>query len=177
MTGAKPCHDESICVRCGLCCDGTLFERAPVAVGEEARMTDSGLELFEDEGNTFFRLPCRHLSCARCTIYETRFRICRTFECGLLVRLREGDLTTDEASAKIAEAKRLLAEVADADPQAQAYSSRKALRARLAEGLGKSSGEVRVRNSRRLLNIIALDTFFDRWFHDRSTDQAPGARR
>jgi hypothetical protein len=157
VTTADP--GAEICVGCGMCCDGTLYEHAKVSPGEEARMEAAGLELFETGGKTVFREPCPHSTCGRCAIYETRFRICRTYECALLQRVRAGQCSVAEAQGKIAMARELLAGI---EPDAKTAVGRKRTRARLSSELRSSGGKDGV--AQRLLDIVALDTFLERWF-------------
>jgi hypothetical protein len=161
-----------LCVGCGMCCDGVLYDRAKVDPGEEASMTAAGLDLFEKGGKTFFRQPCPHSSCGRCMIYETRFHICHSYECALLRRVEDGELGLGEAKEKIAGAQRLLTKVVATDPEARNASSRAELRARLAKELGEHGVADRRTISRRLLDIIALDSYLERWFRLRSEKES-----
>ena len=43
-------------------------------------MTAGGMELFGDPGKGWFKQPCPHAQCGRCTIYETRPQLCRGLE-------------------------------------------------------------------------------------------------
>jgi hypothetical protein len=159
---------SQLCVGCGMCCDGVLYDRAEVAEGEADRMRRAGLDLFETEGKSYFRQPCPHSRCGRCMIYETRFRICRTFECALLRRVERGDVELSDAQEKVALAMRLLAKVVEADPRAKTARERIRIRAALAEAAEGQSGEERRTISRRLLDIVALDSFLEQWFRHRS---------
>ena len=97
-------------------------------------------------------------------IYETRFRICRTFECALLHRVNAGELGLAEAQEKVSVAQALLATVVTTDPDARAARDRIGVRARLAEEMLGDDGGKRGKIARRLLNLIALDSFLEEWF-------------
>jgi hypothetical protein len=149
-----------LCARCGLCCDGTLFGHGKLTPEEASSKEADGLTLFEEEGSAAFRQPCPHFRCSRCAIYETRFQTCRKFECALLKRVKLGQCTIADAQGKIALAKRLRAKVAAEDPAAITGVGRGKARARLAGEL--ENGDVA--RAQHLLDMIALDTFLERWF-------------
>lgn len=48
-------------------------------------------------GGTGFSLPCPCLSGRKCSIYQSRFTICRDFQCRLLRELNNGTCSLDEA--------------------------------------------------------------------------------
>jgi len=162
--GLKVVENSSICVDCGLCCDGVLYDHAKVAPGEEERMVAAGLEVFDQGSDRVFRQPCPHSSCGGCTIYETRFQICHSFECKLLRSVKGGECSSVEAHEKIAAAKRLLDKVVTMDPQARSAGGRQKLRSCLAEMLRDPLAVADGTPARRLLAIVALDSFLKRWF-------------
>jgi hypothetical protein len=160
--------ESRVCVGCGMCCDGVLYERATVDPGEEPSMLAAGLELIDDGDRKAFRQPCPHSSCGRCLIYQTRFQICRTFECALLRRVQSAELSLAEAQEKVGVAQQLLANVVVADPDARTLRGRNVARARLAQEMGVHSGERRIAVSKRLLHIVALESYLQRWFRHKS---------
>lgn len=157
---------ETPCTACGMCCDGTLYARAKVAEGEEGRITAKGLQLTSFEEKPYFQLPCSYLSCARCTIYEERFVVCRTFECALLRRFKAGEVGMDEALKLVATAKELRAAVVATDPLAHQYQNRLETWDSLSKQLPALEGEERRAIGQRLVQILALDTFLERWFRN-----------
>lgn len=162
--------DESPCTACGMCCDGTLYARAKVAAGEEARITARGLELTSFEDKTYFRLPCAYVSCGRCTIYEDRFSVCRTFECALLRRFKAGEVSMAEALRLVAIAKDLRAAVVATDPDAHDYRQRQETWDALSREITPLEGEERRAIAKRKLQILALDTFLERWFRNKKRE-------
>ena len=83
----KPSLTDTLCTRCGLCCDGSLFADVELAGGDEAAALEvMGLEIEEgDEDDDGLLLqPCGALQGKRCGIYPHRPDCCRTFECQLL---------------------------------------------------------------------------------------------
>lgn len=98
---------DSLCVRCGLCCDGTLFGDVELTGRREAmRLESLGLDVDENDADAqLLSLPCAALRTTRCSIYAHRPQCCRTFECRLLQQAQRGTVTVDEAVARIAEAR------------------------------------------------------------------------
>ncbi len=152
---ATPISDTAPCVGCGLCCDGTIYDKARAQPHEVERMTALGLATLEDQGKLHFQHPCRFSSEGKCTIYDDRFTICHTFKCKLLTAYQAGDIGLDEARDKIGQALRLRSVVAAEEPAAARHGERRRLLAELAQ----TSRRVRLQ-----LDIVALDFFIDRWF-------------
>ena len=98
---------DTLCTRCGLCCDGTLFGDVELTGRREAaRLEVLGLDVDADDADVeLLSLPCRGLRGTRCSVYAHRPACCRTFECRLLQNAERGAVTVDDALARIAEAK------------------------------------------------------------------------
>lgn len=155
---------STLCVGCGMCCDGVLFTNARAEPDELPRLRALGLEVEQVRERTQFRLPCPHHHEGHCGIYSDRFLKCRTFRCALLKRLDSGETTLSEAQATVAQAKAMLARVTALDPAAGQFRERVRQRSEPAPG-GGSDDEVRRR--RVLIESLALDLFFDRKFRNR----------
>ena len=102
-------HDsiEQLCPQCGLCCDGTLFADVELRAADDARsLRRLGLELFK-KGRTklAFPQPCPGFDGRLCRLYEDRPQQCRRFECGLLKRVKSGEISARAALKKIGAAK------------------------------------------------------------------------
>jgi hypothetical protein len=164
--------DTAPCVGCGLCCNGTLYWIAKVSPGEEGIIQANGLELTEDKGKTYFRLPCHHEACGRCTIYETRFDICRSFRCRLLRNYQAGEVDLAEARKRVETALKLVEAVRNDDAQAALALHRRDIRAKLADAPGQETADEKAGRSRRLINIVALDACLDRWFRNQKSGDA-----
>jgi len=94
---------DTLCTRCGLCCDGSLFADVELAGrAETARMEVMGLGV-EHEGRGLLVQPCAALAGTRCSIYAHRPGCCRTFECRLLQGARRGEVSVEQACARIDE--------------------------------------------------------------------------
>jgi hypothetical protein len=90
----------SICIGCGLCCDGTVLSHLAVAdesdLGWPLRLL--GVELIVEADPPVFALPCPAVHEGRCTIYDRhRPSACGQFSCALLQAVEEGRTTIDDA--------------------------------------------------------------------------------
>lgn len=94
---------DTLCARCGLCCDGSLFADVELAGRAEAtRLEVMGLEIEDSDADGALLLqPCRALRGRRCAIYAHRPGGCRTFECRLLQDVRCGAVGVERAAEKI----------------------------------------------------------------------------
>jgi hypothetical protein len=83
MTPLPP--EQQICIACGFCCDGTLFDNATLQPGEMENLPEELRKNCYDKGKgAFFHLPCQYFS-GKCTIYSSaRLQICSRFCCRLL---------------------------------------------------------------------------------------------
>jgi Fe-S-cluster containining protein len=102
----EPSLTDTLCTRCGLCCDGSLFADVELASRAEAtRLEAMGLETEDDDPNGALLLqPCLGLQGRRCAIHAHRPECCRTFECRLLQNVRRGTVDVEQAQEQIAEA-------------------------------------------------------------------------
>ncbi len=89
-----PPEEQSVCVRCGFCCDGTLFHHAHLDEGERGHLPpEIEKNAFNTNGNEYFRLPCNYFS-DKCTIYDQqRANVCGSYRCQLLFDMAAGTIT------------------------------------------------------------------------------------
>jgi Fe-S-cluster containining protein len=102
-----PSLTDTLCTKCGLCCDGTLFADVElVGQAELARLEIMGMDV-ESEGRSTGLLsqPCAALRGTRCGIYAHRPKCCRTFQCHLLQSAQQGAVTVEQALEQIADAR------------------------------------------------------------------------
>jgi len=100
----EPPKEESICISCGLCCDGTVYEHgAPYPDDDIKPLQALGVIVGEDHR---FHMPCP-AHCGVCTIFQQSPQACRDFECKLLARLSRGEVTRQDALAVIEKIKAL----------------------------------------------------------------------
>ncbi len=112
MTGtdnSRLCTAEkrNICIECGLCCDGTLFQKAIIqSTDDPAFLKEMAVESFSEGGKRYFRLPCRGQKYKLCALYndERRYKICKAFKCRLLRQYAAGEIPYEAAIAVIKEA-------------------------------------------------------------------------
>lgn len=90
---------SNLCLDCGLCCDGTLFEATALMPSEDGRLLADRRAVFVSEkGTRRFQQPCPAHACGRCSIYDERPEVCRDFRCAVLTAVDSGAL--DEADAR-----------------------------------------------------------------------------
>lgn len=155
---------RSICVGCGLCCDGTLHGRTTVRSNDEARVAGAALEVMEEGGKRFFEQPCPNLECSKCRVYATRPDVCRTYQCGLLRGLDRGRIEEMQARDKIAIAQKLRASVRNIDAAAITPAQRSELTRRLQGRLSEVDAAEREEVARQLLDVAVLEHHLNRWF-------------
>ena len=101
--------ESEICLACGFCCDGTLFDRVAAGPGETAEsfitVALTSIDVSAG-GKGGFRLPCPHFT-AVCAIYASRPSVCRSFRCRLLRSVKEGKYSVTEALQIVCETKAL----------------------------------------------------------------------
>jgi hypothetical protein len=109
MTNEKEITPEqSLCLSCGLCCDGTIFGRVVLKDNDSLNALQSGLVQIESKGTTqFFRLPCASYRESSCQIYQERPTNCRNFRCEMLEKYEAGSVSWEDAQRKIGRARNL----------------------------------------------------------------------
>ncbi|MES2694864.1 MAG: YkgJ family cysteine cluster protein [Verrucomicrobiota bacterium] len=118
---------EHLCLACGLCCDGTLFDLVKLEPGDDAgKLKALGLPVSLSRGKhpvARFPQPCSALCEDRtCRVYADRPWQCRTFECQLFKDAKAGRITFAAALPVVKQARRradnvrrLLRELGDTD--------------------------------------------------------------
>lgn len=102
----------SICVGCGMCCDGSMYRHVEVEPADPVGpLKAAGIELHTIDGATAFRQPCSSFGDGCCAIYENRPTVCREYRCLLLRRHEAGEVSLEDALALIARATGLRDEV------------------------------------------------------------------
>lgn len=102
---------SDLCTACGLCCTGLLFDVAPLEEPELPLAEKLRLPLACNQYHDAFQLPCPCHRDRRCTVYETRFSVCSSYECGLLRRHKAGEVPIGEALARVERVLRLVEDV------------------------------------------------------------------
>lgn len=99
-------EEVSICVGCGLCCDGTVLSHLAVADESDlgAPLRALGVELIVQADPPVFALPCPAVHDGVCTVYDRhRPDACGRFRCDLLMAVDAGEVAVAEARAVIAD--------------------------------------------------------------------------
>jgi Fe-S-cluster containining protein len=92
--------EQSICIGCGLCCDGTVVSH--LAVRDEsdlgAPLRGLGVEIIAAAEPPVFELPCPAVCDGVCTIHSLhRPSACSQFECTLSQGVLDGKVALEEA--------------------------------------------------------------------------------
>lgn len=88
---------SSLCLSCGLCCDGSLLADVRLDPHERGLAVRLRLTVVDDGTRMSFALPCPLFRDERCNAYEDRPTSCRLFRCGLLRRLDRGEVSLERA--------------------------------------------------------------------------------
>jgi hypothetical protein len=135
-----PSLTDTLCTRCALCCDGSLFADVELAGRAEiTRLEVLGLEIEDGDEGALLPLPCAALEGRRCGIYPHRPECCRTFECRLLQDVRRGAVRVERAQEHIAAALGRIARVRALMAQLGFRRGRLPLRERCAEALSRNA--------------------------------------
>ena len=97
-------HASDLCVSCGLCCEGAVYERVPIEPEEFGSAVSLGLPITMDLHGVCFSLPCPRLEDKCCTVYESRPARCRDFYCKTAKELICGEISRELAFARVGEA-------------------------------------------------------------------------
>jgi uncharacterized protein len=150
----NPSLTDTLCTRCGLCCDGSLFADVELSGGVEAtRLEILGLEIEDDgAGGALLPQPCGALRGRRCSIYAHRPQCCRTFECRLLQDVRRGTVSVGQARDRIADTLRRIGRVRALVKQLGRRAARLPLFERCSEALaGAADADPRLNRKRAAL--------------------------
>jgi uncharacterized protein len=104
---------SEICTSCGMCCDGTLFNKALLKnQADEVLAKNMGMETFiEDQKKRYFKLPCHHFN-GCCTVYDKdRPHVCGVYFCQPLKKVQKGTISIDAAKEKIEQTLALRVEI------------------------------------------------------------------
>lgn len=146
---------DSLCTRCGLCCDGSLLAEVELERDAEAtRAIALGLRVDEESDEPVMMLPCSGLCGTRCSVYAHRPRTCRTYECRLLIEARAGQVSVSEALEVIEEARDRVAAVRQLLASRPQDDATLPLHERCDEALSDSAG----RSARTRMNQSMLES-------------------
>jgi Fe-S-cluster containining protein len=95
---------DTLCLQCGLCCNGVLFADVRPEPGDSS-------PLFAGRSRVSQPCPAFNSGTCACTIYSERPVRCRKFECRQLLGVRRGDIASDVALKRIRATRKLVAKV------------------------------------------------------------------
>lgn len=150
----------SLCLTCGMCCDGTMFQVVAVTPEEAARL-ESQVELSADRSKLV--QGCRALCGCKCGVYEQRPAVCRAFKCLVLASLEEGKLSEAEAHEAIADVLSRRTLVAELLGEKDEHRALELARAQTAAGTASEEVSVALRRLQQALLFLQLqpsDSFF-----------------
>ena len=99
-----PTSTTSLCLDCGLCCDGTMHSTVALEHGDDREvLLRTGFHLLLFEAEARFEQPC-HAFHEQCTIYDDRPTLCRSYRCALLRQVDSGEVSDADARALVATA-------------------------------------------------------------------------
>ena len=111
MASPSPTPESSeseICISCGFCCDGTLYNKAAYGPGDttESLITIGLTPIDVSPGERrWFRMPCPNFT-GLCSIYASpRPWICGAFRCRPLRSVKKGKYTVTQAQQIVRETK------------------------------------------------------------------------
>lgn len=113
----------ALCLDCGLCCDGTLFDHYKLEPSEMEFSRKHKLRVYNPESDRAIVQPCPCFS-GVCDAYEDRPSTCRSFRCDLLVRCEAGLISLEDAKEVVRAIRRraeALREKLDASPGARLW--------------------------------------------------------
>jgi uncharacterized protein len=83
---------EQLCLHCGLCCDGTLFDSVPLREEEKRALPMLA------QANASLSQPCAALRSDKCcAVYASRPIACRWFRCLLLEAMQAKEVSLKQA--------------------------------------------------------------------------------
>ncbi|NNF00874.1 MAG: YkgJ family cysteine cluster protein [Pyrinomonadaceae bacterium] len=103
-----PSKTQSLCLTCGICCDGTLLGKVKLRDGDPQQPLKAvGIQIETKDTKSSFRLGCAGYRGNSCQIYADRPESCRSFRCELLKKYESGAVSLAEAQGKIDHVKNL----------------------------------------------------------------------
>lgn len=131
---------SDLCLDCGLCCNGVLFDLVMLQPGDHAKaLSARGLKIKKGDR---FNQPCTALCGVLCGIYPHRPARCRLFVCRQIQLVTAGESTLGAAGERIREAKEKVARVEALLETTGSSNPRKPLAHRYATVMGQRMAAV-----------------------------------
>ncbi len=110
MSPEAASNSQTLCLSCGLCCNGGLHNWTNLRSIETAQAQALGLRVFVlPEGSPAFLQPCDAFHVPECSIYDHRPQSCRDYRCQLLIALEQAQTSLEEALVLTGRARELIA--------------------------------------------------------------------
>ena len=151
----------SLCLSCGLCCDGTMFEVAAITPEEAARL-EGKVRISVDRTKLLQGCSALQPDC-KCGVYAERPETCRRFKCLVLATLEEGKFTEAEAHDAIREVLGRRERLAELMGEPDVHRAVALARAQAAAGTASEEVSDALRRLRQALLFMQLqpgDSFF-----------------
>lgn len=160
-----------LCLSCGLCCDGTLYEHAKVHEGEAAQTELAGFKVQKgDRKRSTFLFPCHNLDGKCCTAYERwRPKVCSSFFCEVQKRTAAGECTETEAMGLIANALSCRAQIMESVPKGSSFT---VARQRF-DSIANTSEALAPEDARLVVRMFVLERFLDKHFRKPEKSRFP----
>jgi Fe-S-cluster containining protein len=144
---------SALCLSCGLCCDGGLFNWVALTSDDRTRLQANGLD-----GPEQLIHPCPHYSTPACTIYAVRPTQCSKYRCEVLKAFEAGEIDEGTAHGLVDEAVSMRVGVNELLPRGKTF-------ARFAEDLKTGTSEGRSPNQfPALARFVAYRLYVERHF-------------
>jgi hypothetical protein len=163
---------QSLCLTCGLCCDGTFLSGVPLNPDDDITALKAvGIDIVSDNDLTLLKQPCSaHKNCA-CGVYANRPQACQTYKCKLLKRFERGEIPRQSALENINKVRSLKNEMSAlafaASTTAQSGEEIMLLMKRCQTD--PSIGTTKQDYAQVLLKFGELQIYLDRFFREEAT--------
>ena len=89
---------KNLCLECGLCCSGKVFEEMTVNLKESKYFKSANLIATDTSSKYRVKFPCNNLQEGnKCSIYRNRPQVCIDYKCGVLKAYENGEMHWDTA--------------------------------------------------------------------------------
>jgi len=154
----------SLCMGCGLCCNGVLYSHALLEPHEVQPAIRAGLNVLQDQGGRRFTQPCACFDDGPCAIYADRPAACASYQCALLKRHLAGEVSLDQCVAKVRRVKELVASITARLPDAGPTDAFWPRLTRYMEVAADEAASWRRSNGELLMDVAALSLLCGRDF-------------
>lgn len=139
MTPANQQAAERLCLDCGLCCNGVLFDQVVLQPADQiAALSARGLKIKKRQ---FFHQPCSALCGSLCQIYVQRPTRCRAFECRQFLQVAAGEILESDARKRIDDVRITVRSIEQLLARSDHDNPRKSLAQRVATVLAHAQDE------------------------------------